>query len=110
MGLDPRAGERPGVGQDQLALAAVGATGEEDDLRLALAQALQRGAAEVAGEHRPDPGAGVQRGLVGGRRGEVGDEADRRDPQAAAGAGGGDLALRARPAPELRLAASSAAA
>ena len=51
--------------------------------------------AEAPASTELDPRARVQRRLPRRCRGEVGDEADRRHPQAAAGAGGGQLGDRA---------------
>ena len=93
-----RPGEGAGAGKQALAVAAVGAAGEQDDVGF-LGQEPPRGGGvvEAAAEDAEDAGAGAERGLAGGLGGEVLDQADDAHPQAAAGARAGDHLVEAEP-------------
>ncbi len=109
-GAETATREAPRVFQHQLPLAAVGAAGEENDLRLRLFQCVQPLVVEGAGEHAFDPGAGVECRLPRRRRGQLIDQADRRDPETTAGAGSRQSARRSPPPPAELTASASAAA
>ena len=82
--LDSSGGDRLGILQYLMALAAVRPAGEEHDLGLRLFERGDGTLIEPPGELQHDARAGVERRLPRRGLGVLGHEADGRDPQAAA--------------------------
>ena len=92
-----------GVVRHDLAVAAVGAAGEQQDVGRQRLDGAHVGGGQPVGERADELGAGAQRGLPRGFRGQLLDEADGDHPQAAGRRRGGEAILEGGQAPELAL-------